>query len=552
MRRREVIAGLMGATVALPVPVWSQPGKVYRVSFLSYRGCSASLDTNGAFREGLREAGYVEGKNLLLECRDAPGRVDRFPELALELVRLKSDVLIAEGTPASLSAKQVTTTVPIVFAPAGDPVRSGLVPSLASPGGNLTGVSLYATELNQKRLEVLKEALPGLRRVGALWNAGNPAQGRYWNDLRAAAERLGIEARAIKANGVSDLEARFAETRGESLDGLVVVTDAEFDAGRKEIVRLAAEYRLAAMYEHRAFVEVGGLMSYGPNIDQLSYRAAAYIDKILKGAPPADLPVEQAPTYQLIVNLKTAKALGTDNPAHAPRPRRRGDRMRRREFIALAGVLVVWPIVGHAQQSRSQRRIGVLNPELASLAPLPAFLEELRLLGWRDRENVLIDIRSADGRYELISQLAHELVRALPDVIYTLGPDATLAAAAATKTLPIVAIDLEFDRITTGLVENLARPGRNVTGLFLDLPELAGKWLELLGEMVPQLTRVGVLGTTRINKAQFAAVEKASGISRYQLLRLNIDDARALEGAFETAARERVQGVVVSLLLSSS
>ena len=219
--------------------------------------------------------------------------------------------------------------------------------------------------------------------------------------------------------------------------------------------------------------------------------------------------------------------------------------MRRREFIALAGVLVVWPIVGHAQQSRSQRRIGVLNPESASLAPLPAFLEELRLLGWRDRENVLIDIRSADGRYELISQLAHELVRALPDVIYTLGPDATLAAAAATKTLPIVAIDLESDPITTGLVENLARPGRNVTGLFLDLPELAGKWLELLGEMVPQLTRVGVLGTTRINKAQFAAVEKASGTSRYQLLRLNIDDARALEGAFETAARELVQGVVV-------
>ncbi len=219
--------------------------------------------------------------------------------------------------------------------------------------------------------------------------------------------------------------------------------------------------------------------------------------------------------------------------------------MRRREIIALAGVLVVWPIVGHAQQSRSQRRIGVLNPKSASLAPLPAFLEELRLLGWRDRENVLIDIRSADGRYELISQLAHELVRAQPDAIYTLGPDATLAAAAATKTLPIVAIDLESDPITTGLVESLARPGRNVTGLFLDLPELAGKWLELLGEMVPQLTRVGVLGTTRINKAQFAAVEKASGISRYQILRLNIDDARALEGAFETAARERVQGVVV-------
>jgi putative ABC transport system substrate-binding protein len=176
---------------------------------------------------------------------------------------------------------------------------------------------------------------------------------------------------------------------------------------------------------------------------------------------------------------------------------------------------------------------------------LPAFLEELRFLGWRDRENVLIDIRSAEGRYELVRQLADDLVRARPDVIYTLGPDATLAAAAATKTVPIVAIDLESDPITTGLVENLARPGRNVTGLFLDLPELAGKWLELLGETVPQLRHVGVLGTPRINRAQFAAVENAVAIASYQLQQLSIEDARDLEGAFETAARERIQGVVV-------
>ena len=219
--------------------------------------------------------------------------------------------------------------------------------------------------------------------------------------------------------------------------------------------------------------------------------------------------------------------------------------MRRREFIAGLGGAGVWPLAVRAQQPRSPHRIGVLNPESASLAPLPAFLEELRSLGWRDRENVLIDVRSAEGRYELVRQLADELVRSRPDVIYTLGPDATLAAAAATKSLPIVAIDLESDPITTGLVENLARPGRNVTGLFLDLPELAGKWLELLGETVPQLTHVGVLGTARINKAQFAAIEKAAAIARYQLQQLNIDDVRDLEGAFETAARERVQGIVV-------
>jgi putative tryptophan/tyrosine transport system substrate-binding protein len=218
--------------------------------------------------------------------------------------------------------------------------------------------------------------------------------------------------------------------------------------------------------------------------------------------------------------------------------------MRRREVLALVGG-VACPLVAYAQQARLQRRIGILNPESGSLAPLPAFLEELRSLGWRDRENVLIDIRSADGHYELVPRLAEELVGARPDVIYTLGPDATLAAAAATKTLPIVAIDLESDPVTTGLVENLARPGRNVTGLFLDLPELAGKWLELLGETVPQLTHVGVLGTARINKAQFAAVEKAAATSKHKLQQLNIEDVRALENAFEKATRERVQGVVV-------
>jgi putative tryptophan/tyrosine transport system substrate-binding protein len=219
--------------------------------------------------------------------------------------------------------------------------------------------------------------------------------------------------------------------------------------------------------------------------------------------------------------------------------------MRRRNIVASVCAILAWPVIGIAQQGRSQRRIGVLNPESTSLAPLLAFLEELRALGWRDRENASIDIRSADGRYELVSKLAAELVRARPEVIYTLGPDATLAAAAATKTLPIVAIDLESDPISAGLDENLARPGRNVTGLFLDLPELAGKWLEYLGETVPQLTHVGVLGTARINRAQFAAVEKAASVASCQLHKLNIDDARALEGAFETAARERVQGVVI-------
>ena len=217
----------------------------------------------------------------------------------------------------------------------------------------------------------------------------------------------------------------------------------------------------------------------------------------------------------------------------------------RREFITLLGGAATWPLVARAQQSRKVPRIGILNPESASLAPLPAFLDELRLLGWRDQDNVFLDIRSAEGQYELVPKLADELVRARVDVIYTLGPDATLATAAATKTLPIVAIDLESDPIATGLVEKLNRPGRNLTGLFLDLPEISGKWLEFLGETVPQLSHVGVLGTARINKAQFAAIEAVAAASKHALRPLNVDDVRDFEAVFDTATKERLQGIVV-------
>ncbi len=219
--------------------------------------------------------------------------------------------------------------------------------------------------------------------------------------------------------------------------------------------------------------------------------------------------------------------------------------MRRREFIALLGGAAAWPVATWAQQLRALRRIGILNPESTSLAPLPAFLDELRLLGWRDQDNVLFDIRSAEGQYERVAKLADDLVRTRVDVIYTLGPDATLATAAATKTLPIVAIDLETDPVATGLVEKLGRPGRNLTGLFLDLPEISGKWLEFLGEIVPQLSHVGVLGTARINKAQFTAIQAAAATSKQVLRRLNVDDARDFEAAFDAAAKERLQGIVV-------
>jgi len=311
MRRREFIALISGAAVLGPsVHVRAQSAR----KVVAYFAPARTEHLIAAFNKGLSDLGYADGQNITVKYWFANERGETLDTAAAQVVAGGPDVIVVVGVAATTLLKQATAVIPIIFAPAGDPVRSGLVPSLSSPGGNLTGVSLYASELNQKRLEVFKEALPGLQRVGALWNASNPAQAQYWIDLRGAAEHLGIEARPMMAKGLSDLEARFAATQGERLDGLIVSTDAEFDAGRKEIVRLAAEYRLPAMYEHRAFVEAGGLMSYGPNIDQLSYRAASYVDKILKGAKPADLPIEQPATFELIVNLRAARPLALAFP----------------------------------------------------------------------------------------------------------------------------------------------------------------------------------------------------------------------------------------------
>ena len=309
LKRRQFITLLGGIAAVLPLDVRAQrPTKL-----IAYFAPARTQHLVDAFIRGLRDLGYIDGKNITIQYHFADEQGQALDAVAIKVVELAPDVIVVVGIAAATQAKRATTVIPIVFAPTGDPVRSGLVPSLGSPNGNLTGVSLYASELNQKRLEILKEAMPSVHQIGALWNANNPSQNQYWADTSSAADRIGLTARPMMAKGLGDLEASFAGTKGERLDGLVVLTDAEFDAGRK-IIRLAAEYHLPAIYEHRAFVEAGGLISYGPSIDQLSYRAAAYVDKILKGMKPADLPIEQPTRFELIVNLKTAKALGITIP----------------------------------------------------------------------------------------------------------------------------------------------------------------------------------------------------------------------------------------------
>ena len=314
---RRAFLGVMGAGI-LAVPTLAlaqQPGKIVRIGVLSPGPAeiSASLD---AFRQGLRELGYIEGRNLVIEYRWAEGKFDRLPELAAELVRLKVDVLIPTGgTPAILAAKNATRVIPVVFPVAADPVGSGLVASLARPGGNVTGFSNMATELTAKRLELLKEALPSLSRVAVLWNSKNPAMARRFSDVRTAAGTLGIMFQSLEVQGdPGEFERAFTTISGQRPDALLIVLDAFTILHRARVVELAMRHRLPTMAEGRVYVDAGALMSYGQNPSDTYRRVADYVDKILKGTKPADLPVEQPTKFELVINLKTAKALGLTIP----------------------------------------------------------------------------------------------------------------------------------------------------------------------------------------------------------------------------------------------
>jgi putative ABC transport system substrate-binding protein len=270
-----------------------------------------------AFLQGLRDLGYVEGRNVVIEYRSAEGKLERYPALVAELVALKVDVIFVPGTPAALAAKQATRTLPIVFAAAADPVADGLVTSLAQPGGNVTGLSSFSPELVGKRLELLKQAVPGVSRVAVLWQPGGQGE-RTDKDLlkRAdvAARALGVQLQVVEVRGPADFDRAFSDITRARAGALTVLGTPMFFTERRRLVDLAAKNRLPAVYGTRDYVDVGGLMAYGPNTADLVRRAATYVDKILKGAKPADLPVEQPTKFELLINLKAAKALGLTIP----------------------------------------------------------------------------------------------------------------------------------------------------------------------------------------------------------------------------------------------
>ena len=320
MRRREFIKLVGGAAAAWPLSVNAQPSaKIPRIGSMvtgSLQSPEARVQLD-AFRQGLRQLGYTEGRNIAIEYRGADGRIERFPNLAAELVRLEVDLIFAANTRAALAARQATSTIPIVSAVMGDPVEDGLVASLAQPGGNVTGLTFLAPELTAKRMQLLKDALPNVSRVAALWHPGAYGERTMDDMLKAtesAARTLGVQLHLIEVRAAGELERAFSTMMKERAEALFLFPTPMLFLARRRIIELAATNRLPSVSQAREFVELGGLIAYGANINDLFRRSTVYVDKILKGAKPADLPVEQPTRFELVVNLKTAKTLGIDLP----------------------------------------------------------------------------------------------------------------------------------------------------------------------------------------------------------------------------------------------
>ncbi len=307
--RRTFLCGLTLGTLSAPLAAEAQPSTtIPRIGLL------ADATSWEPLRLGLRDLGYVEGKSITLEERSSQGQNERFADLASDLVRLNVNIIVTWGTPATLAAKQATTTIPIVMASAGDPVRSGLVSSLARPGGNVTGLTVLGPDLAAKRLELLKDAVPTMTRVAFLWNPANPDQKSSLKEVQAGARALGVTLHSVEARSREELERSLAAMKPNRPSALLMTADAVHQRYIGRIVAFALENRLPAMYQLKEAVDRGGLMSYGASLTDLGRRAATYIDKILKGAKPADLPVEQPTKFELVINMKTAKALGLEIP----------------------------------------------------------------------------------------------------------------------------------------------------------------------------------------------------------------------------------------------
>ena len=313
MDRRTFIVSVAGSLLIAPVVARAQQaGRVYRIGIVEAIPAAQNAANIDALRNGLRDLGYVEGRNLIIEYRSADGHAERFPDLVSELVRLKVDLIVTRGTPAAKAAKNATETIPVIMATMGDP--RALVASFARPGANITGVTTFSTELTAKRIELLKELVPKLSRVALLHNMGNPAAPPEWEETQTAARSLGLQAELLDVRSQDDLGRALERATRQDVSAVLIGADGLTQMHQQTIVDLVARNRLPAAYPAREFVEVGGLIAYAVNYPDLYFRFASFVDKIFKGAKPSELPVEQPTKFELVINLKTAKALGLAIP----------------------------------------------------------------------------------------------------------------------------------------------------------------------------------------------------------------------------------------------
>jgi putative ABC transport system substrate-binding protein len=313
MRRRDVIA-LLGGAAAWPLAVRAQQPKLPTIGFLGANTASTQRELTDAFVQRLRELGWIEGRTVAIEYRWAEGRTERYIEIAAEFSRLKVDIIFTAGTASVIAAKQATSVIPIVFGSAGDPVGTGLVTSLARPGGNVTGLSIQQADVGAKRLELLREAVSNLGRLAIMANAGSPGAVLEMREVEGTARTLGLEAVALEIRQAADIASAIEGLKGRA-DALYVCSDPLLFTNRMRINTLVLAARIPTIFLFRQYVEAGGLMSYGPNFPDLWRRAADFVDKILRGAKPGDIPVEQPTKFDLVINLTTAKALGLTVPA---------------------------------------------------------------------------------------------------------------------------------------------------------------------------------------------------------------------------------------------
>ncbi len=317
MHKAAVVLSILVVAVQLTIGLVAdarQSAKVPRIGYLTVASLSSNVARIEAFRQGLRELGYVEGKNIVIEWRSAEGKFERQSELAAELVRLKVDVIISSGPTMTRAAKEATATIPIVMAQDSDPVENGFVASLARPGGNITGLSVLSPELSGKQLELLKEIVSKLSRVAVIGNSNEPANPKSLKEIELVAGSFGVQLQPLDVRGSKDIETAFRAATKAHADALIVLASAIVTDHRTKIANLALKSRLPAIYSSSIWVDDGGLMSYGTSLNDLSRRAATYVDKILKGAKPANLPVEQPTKFEFIINLKAARQIGLTIP----------------------------------------------------------------------------------------------------------------------------------------------------------------------------------------------------------------------------------------------